>query len=846
MKKIALLFLFLLAPLAAHAQTTDLYRVATIAALKALNPLRPPIAVVMDTATGGEFTWGTTPCSAADDVFQVTPTAGPTGCWTRAANVNEVGKSATTNGVLVTSGTGVPSISTALPAVNASAATVIATGTVTARSLAARFATVFTPKDFGAVCDGSTNDAAPLQAWLDAVVATTTAVGFVDAYICASNVQIVSTGRDNLAIYGTGDGSVLKYIGASTTPGSLLKLGTGTARNGVIVQGIKIDSATTLTSGFGLEIVGTTDVQLDVLMGDQDTYKLYSGISINASATVWAGNSRTYTQAVGVRMNDCIEVYLNNMFIRGQTSGGHGTGYGVHVAGGCGGVYADQLSQLQNDIGFLVDNAVSATGNQQIFMGQARFDSNKNACAYFNDTNSNPIGKSIDWGTAWCASSTVGSGVVIANYAGGTFNAGGGTIKNNVGNGITLDDATVRVFLGTGLNISYNQAWGVGASGAISIYSTAVPNNNTSGTFQSTVIPRSPPLLLPGATSGTTSVISGAIAGTSVLTLPVATDTLVGKATTDALTNKSSITAPASSNLTLRAASGQTAVLGVTGGTSDLYVQSTGAFPSANNAMQLGDSALRWSIVNSVLGNFSGNVVAASVNGNIFTTGTGTLTLGAGKTFTASNTLTLTATDGSTLAIGAGGTLGSNAYTSTAYAPLASPTFTGTVTMPASVIIGGGGALTSSGLGGAIASSAFVNIGTSGATIPVLNAANTWSAAQGYSSTINMSFARSSGGPLNFIDTDSAGDTVQVGWGAGTGAQTFNFYKSTANTGAAVLLMSLSTAGAMVVTDTVRSNAGFNANGSAGLSATTTVRDSAGTGTCTLIFTFGIKTGGSC
>jgi hypothetical protein len=42
-----------------------------------------------------------------------------------------------------------------------------------------------------------------------------------------------------------------------------------------------------------------------------------------------------------------------------------------------------------------------------------------------------------------------------------------------------------------------------------------------------------------GSTSGTTQILSGAIAGTSVLTLPVATDTLVGKATTDTFTNKS-------------------------------------------------------------------------------------------------------------------------------------------------------------------------------------------------------------------------------------------------------------------------------------------------------------------
>jgi len=62
-----------------------------------------------------------------------------------------------------------------------------------------------------------------------------------------------------------------------------------------------------------------------------------------------------------------------------------------------------------------------------------------------------------------------------------------------------------------------------------------------------------------GSTSGTTTVLSGATAGTSVLTLPVATDTLVGKATTDTLTNKT-LTAPLI-NLAFNAQTGTTYTL---------------------------------------------------------------------------------------------------------------------------------------------------------------------------------------------------------------------------------------------------------------------------------------------
>lgn len=70
-----------------------------------------------------------------------------------------------------------------------------------------------------------------------------------------------------------------------------------------------------------------------------------------------------------------------------------------------------------------------------------------------------------------------------------------------------------------------------------------------------------------GSTSGTTTVVATAVAGTTTLTLPAATDTLVGKATTDTLTNKTLVTpalgTPASGTLT--SCTGLPLTTGVTG-----------------------------------------------------------------------------------------------------------------------------------------------------------------------------------------------------------------------------------------------------------------------------------------
>ena len=157
-------------------------------------------------------------------------------------------------------------------------------------------------------------------------------------------------------------------------------------------------------------------------------------------------------------------------------------------------------------------------------------------------------------------------------------------------------------------------------------------------------------------TTGTTTVVANSAAGSTTLTLPAATDTLVGKATTDTLTNKSINLA--NNTLTTTSAQLATAISDETG---------TGVVVFSNTP----------TLVTPVLG----VATATSINKITLTTpATGsTLTIADGKTFTASNTLTFTGTDTSSVAFGAGGTVAYVADKLSAFAATSSSELAGVI-----------------------------------------------------------------------------------------------------------------------------------------------------------------------
>ncbi|TAJ91004.1 hypothetical protein [Reyranella sp.] len=208
----------------AHAQTASSYYTApSIAALKGLTT-RPAVVEVVG-ANPGTFNWSTSPCGAADDIFQVTPTSGPTGCYTRMGTPYALGKSGTANGVAVTNGSGVPSISTTLPAITANAPLVTATGTTTPRSLADRFSEIISPLDFGCVGDGTTDDSACMQATLNAAANKKIALGprlyRISMPLATSNTVTIVGSQGPAGIYSSSCATGLK---AGATNMTLLTL----------------------------------------------------------------------------------------------------------------------------------------------------------------------------------------------------------------------------------------------------------------------------------------------------------------------------------------------------------------------------------------------------------------------------------------------------------------------------------------------------------------------------------------------------------------------------------------------------------------------------------------------
>ena len=285
-------------------------------------------------------------------------------------------------------------------------------GTV-ARNLASHFFDHLSVRDFGAVCDGGTDDHVAINNALKTgfyvelpqqTCAFTSGLVFVNPYSQLRGSGM--WGASRLLYTGTSTNIDLLTIGSTKAP---------TNTSGVVSQGFQnvedllIESNTKMTAGSAIRSWGQQFINFhNVALGRQgDSINLWNGFSFNQidaqrvdgyfvavqndgfqmygfGAEPGSGVG-TGTSGSGTASGPQYEVWVDN----GRVQNAH---IAFHVGGGIDGVYVDHTMATNDDYDLVVDNALSPHPNQEVVFGsQAFLDGAHWDTVYINDPKCLPI-----------------------------------------------------------------------------------------------------------------------------------------------------------------------------------------------------------------------------------------------------------------------------------------------------------------------------------------------------------------------------------------------------------------------------------------------------------------------
>ena len=287
---------------------------------------------------------------------------------------------------------------------------------------------------WGAKCDGTNDDAAALSKWAAAL--QTLKALYVPGFCKTSAALDFGTGN-NLSITGPGSATAgIIYAGANTT-NDIITIGATSPQSGQWnISGWLLKSSTTMTGGAGVHAKNLVQSRFDdfIVGGQANTLNLYHAMWFDAVDRIIFDHYDLAAIGDALRVNGTVGVGAKADLLLGSGKISRAT-VGVHIGGGFGGFVAGAADIISNGTNVLIDNALVAETNREIFFGSdTLIDTATSGCG----VDINEVGAGQEWisftGTS-LATATLSLLCVRSNYI-GIVKYSGGTIYNAQVDGI--------------------------------------------------------------------------------------------------------------------------------------------------------------------------------------------------------------------------------------------------------------------------------------------------------------------------------------------------------------------------------------------------------------------------